>query len=141
MRVVVMKGRKSLSLIGNDENIVATFKIALGPNPQGPKTMKGDGKTPEGHYTVLEKRDEGETSFYRGFYLSYPNNQDSERARRLGVNPGGDILIHGLKNGLGYLGGLHRWRNWTNGCIAVTNEEMDDLWPHVEVGTSVEIRP
>ena len=113
--------------------------MALGRNPVGPKTCQGDNRTPEGIYAVTEhKRDSG---FYRALRLSYPAPVDYARAAKMGCEPGGDIMIHGLENGYGWVGTAHRSADWTRGCVAVTNEEMDTLWTWIPDGTVVEIRP
>jgi murein L,D-transpeptidase YafK len=139
--ILIDKSDRSLKVFGSDSVELCSFKVALGANPSGPKLERGDERTPEGSYVVTEKRGRGKTKFYLGFYLSYPNNVDKARAAERRVDPGGDILIHGQKQGTGWLGPLHRLADWTDGCIAVTNKEMRSMWPLVEVGTRVEIRP
>ena len=89
---------------------------------------------------ILDRRNE-HSHYYRAIHVSYPNADDRARARRLGVSAGGDIMIHGLPNGYGWIGKEHRARDWTDGCIAVTNEEMDEIWKVVPNGTPIEIRP
>lgn len=118
---------------------IKTFKIALGRQPVGPKTQQGDHRTPEGMY-VIDGRN-AHSKFHRSLHISYPNAADRERARRLGVSPGGDIFIHGLPNGYGWIGAAHRARDWTDGCIAVTDQEIEEIWKLVDNGTPVEIRP
>jgi murein L,D-transpeptidase YafK len=118
---------------------IATFAAGFGVNPVGHKQQQGDRKTPEGKY-VLDYKNPN-SAFYRSIHISYPNNADREAAHRAGVSPGGDIMIHGIRNGLGWLGGLHRNRDWTDGCIAVTNAEIREIWSRVPDGTRVEIRP
>jgi len=119
--------------------VLKTYKVALGPEPVGPKQRQGDHKTPEGEY-VLDRRN-AHSQFYRSIHVSYPSAQDRDRARKLGVSPGGDIYVHGLPNGYAWVGSGHRLKDWTDGCIAVTNEEMDEIWKAVSDGTSIEIRP
>ena len=119
--------------------IIKTFKIALGSEPVGAKVRQGDHRTPEGVY-VIDSRN-AHSKFHRSLHVSYPNTADRERARRLGVSPGGDIFIHGLPNGYGWIGAAHRARDWTDGCIAVTDPEIEEIWKLVENGTPVEIRP
>jgi murein L,D-transpeptidase YafK len=111
----------------------------LGRNPVGAKTRHGDHKTPEGNYIVDAKKNK--SRFHRALHISYPNQADRERVQRDGVKPGGEVEIHGVQNGLGWLGARHRRIDWTDGCIAVTNDEIDEIWKMVDVGTPVEIRP
>jgi murein L,D-transpeptidase YafK len=118
--------------------VIRTYKVALG-DPHGNKVQAGDKKTPEGLYTVDGKNPH--SRFHRALHLSYPNAADRERARKLGVSPGGDIEIHGLPAQYAWLGAAHRAVDWTTGCIAVTNPEIDEIWGTVAVGTTVEIRP
>ncbi len=137
-RVLIEKGARTLKLY-SDGRLLKTYKIALGPNANGPKEREGDGRTPEGRYVIdSRKKDSG---FHRALHLSYPNDEDRRRARRLGVSPGGAIMIHGLPNGMGAIGRAHVARDWTQGCIAVTNEEIEELWRVVPNGTRVEIKP
>lgn len=119
--------------------VLKTYKVALGTQPVGAKDRFGDHKTPEGNYVVDAKKEKSE--FHRALHISYPNATDRERARRLGVSPGGDIEIHGLGDKYGWVGSAHRRFDWTDGCIAVTNEEIDEIFGLVRVGTPVEIRP
>jgi murein L,D-transpeptidase YafK len=137
-RVLVHKKDHTLTLLSNGKEI-KTYKVALGGNVVGPKTQQGDHKTPEGVY-VLDRRN-ASSHFYRSIHISYPDTEDRERARRLGADPGGDIMIHGLPNGLGWIGGMHRLHDWTDGCIAVTDGEMDEIWRAVPDGTPIEIDP
>src|SRR5262249_23683024 len=115
------------------------YKVALGTQSIGPKTRQGDHKTPEGAY-IIDRRNP-HSQFYRALHISYPNAADRERARKSGVAAGGDIMIHGLPNGYGRLGSAHRLKDWTDGCIAVTNQEMDEIWRLVPDGTKIEILP
>lgn len=105
----------------------------------GRKTQEGDGRTPEGQYTIDSRN--SRSHFHLALHVSYPASGDRAAAQLRGVAPGGDIMIHGLPNGLGWLDRLHLKRDWTDGCIAVTNSEMDDIWAHVTTGTEVEIFP
>lgn len=136
--IEVIKSSRTLRLWRGDQ-LQASYGIALGGSPVGHKSCQGDSRTPEGVYTVTQRK--ADSSFYRALRLSYPNAQDRAHAARLGCDPGGDIMIHGLPNGRGYIGSSHRVEDWTEGCIALTNEEMDRLWALVPVGTRVEIRP
>jgi murein L,D-transpeptidase YafK len=100
---------------------------------------QGDHKTPEGIY-ILDRRNP-RSQFYKSIHISYPSQQDRARAKTQGVSPGGDIYLHGLPNGYGWIGQGHRLKDWTDGCIAVTNEEIDEIWRTVPDGTPIEIRP
>lgn len=137
-RVLVVKSERTLTLL-DDGRVIKTYQIALGGNPRGAKTRRGDHKTPEGRY-VLDRRNQ-HSQFYRSIHISYPNAEDRARARKLGVSPGGDVMLHGLPNGYGWVASGHRARDWTDGCVAVTNEEMDEIWRAVPDGTPIEIRP
>jgi murein L,D-transpeptidase YafK len=125
-------------LLSKDE-VIKTYKIALGGNPVGPKERQGDNKTPEGTY-IIDSRNRN-SDYHLSLRISYPNKKDRLRAKELGVSPGGDIMIHGIKNGLAWVGALHAGIDWTNGCIAVTDEEMEEIYKLVPNGTIVEIRP
>lgn len=137
-KVVVLKSRRLLVLMKGDEKI-KEYTVALGSDPVGPKVREGDHKTPEGLY-VLDRRNP-KSRFYKSIHISYPSPQDRERASKLGVAPGGDVMIHGLPNGFGWLGHVHRRRDWTDGCVAVTDDEMDEIWGMVADGTPIEIKP
>lgn len=136
-RIVIVKSAHMMTLISHGE-VIRAYKVALG-DPKGPKVQQGDKKTPEGVYFVDGKN--AHSLFHRALHLSYPNAADRERARTLGVNPGGDIEIHGLPKQYAWMGAAHRSIDWTTGCIAVTNPEIDEIWDEVGVGTPVEIRP
>ncbi len=137
-KVLVLKSERKLMLMSGD-GAVRTYKIALGRNPVGPKTYSGDHRTPEGLYTIDSRN--AASQYHRSLHVSYPNAADRERARKLGRNPGGDIFIHGLPNGQGWIGKAHTITDWTLGCIAVTDEEIEEIWRLVPNGTPVEIRP
>lgn len=122
-----------------DGKVIRTYKVALGRGGLASKEREGDGRTPEGHY-LIDARNEA-SSYHRALHISYPNAEDRQHAAKLGVSPGGDIMIHGLPNGMGWLGASHRLYDWTLGCIAVTDPEIDEIWKMVPVGTPVEIRP
>jgi murein L,D-transpeptidase YafK len=137
-RVVVLKTERTLELL-NQGKVIKTYKVALGGDPVGPKTRQGDHKTPEGTY-VLDFRN-AHSKFYKAIHISYPNNHDRAVAHEKGISPGGDVFLHGLPNGYGAIGAVHRLKDWTDGCIAVTDEEMDQIWKAVPDGTRIEIRP
>ncbi|HUH63754.1 MAG TPA: L,D-transpeptidase family protein [Terracidiphilus sp.] len=119
--------------------ILKTYKVALGSQPEGAKTRQGDHRTPEGLYTIDSRN--ASSAFHRSLHISYPSASDRERARKLGVPTGGDIFIHGLPNGMGWVGAAHRAKDWTDGCIAVTDSEIEEIWKLVANGTAVEILP
>ncbi len=137
-KVLIEKIERRLTLLSKDE-VIKTYKIALGGNPVGPKERQGDNKTPEGTY-IIDSRNRG-SGFHLSLHISYPNEKDKMRAKELGVSPGGDIMIHGIKNGLSWVGASHAEVDWTKGCIAVTDEEMEEIYKLVPNGTIVEIRP
>lgn len=137
-RVLILKKEHRMMLLSGD-NVVKTYAVAIGSGGLAPKQHEGDHKTPEGLYTIDGRNEH--SSYHRALHLSYPNEDDRERARKLGVNPGGDIMIHGITNGQGWIGPLHRRIDWTDGCIAVTDPEIEEIWSLVSDGTPVEIRP
>jgi len=137
-RIVIEKSKRTMTLMSGS-TVLKVYKVALGGQPVGAKQRIGDHKTPEGLYVVDQKKPN--SIFHRALHVSYPNARDRENARKLGVSPGGDIEIHGLGAKYGWVGAAHRQVDWTDGCIAVTNEEIDEIWPLVAVGTPVEIKP
>ncbi len=120
-------------------NVIRTYKVALGQGGLAPKQREGDARTPEGRY-VIDARNAA-SAYHKALHISYPNSDDRRRATQLGVRPGGDVMIHGLPNGKGWVGPAHRLYDWTLGCIAVTDQEIDEIWDMVPIGTPVEIRP
>jgi len=112
-RIVVLKKEHKMELLCGDK-IIKTYAVALGRGGLAPKQRQGDHLTPEGLYQIDHRNQN--SSFYRALHLSYPNEVDRERARKLGVDPGGDIMIHGIRNGLGWLGPMQSMIDWTNGC-------------------------
>ena len=114
-----------------------TYKISLGREPVGKKEFEGDKKTPKGFYFINDKNSNSE--FHLNLGISYPNESDKKNAEKLNKNPGGQIKIHGLKNGLGFIGKFHRFFDWTLGCIAVTNKEIEELYKNIPIGTEIEI--
>jgi murein L,D-transpeptidase YafK len=136
--VVVLKGARRMLLLYRGR-VVRRYRIALGFAPTGHKQREGDGRTPEGRY-VIDWRNP-KSRFTLSLHVSYPNRADRAAARRRGVDPGGDIFIHGLPNGSRIVGAAHSLRDWTLGCIAVTSEEIREIWNAVPNGTPIEIRP
>jgi murein L,D-transpeptidase YafK len=136
--VVVLKKERTLELLSRGK-VIKTYKVALGGDPVGPKSRQGDHKTPEGLY-VLDSRN-AHSQFYKSIHISYPSERDRAVARKNGVSAGGDIFLHGLPNGFGAIGAAHRLKDWTDGCIAATDAEIDEIWKAVPNGTQIEIRP
>ena len=136
--VLIEKSNRQL-ILKSGAKVIASYKVALGGSPIGAKQCQGDNKTPEGDYTI-SGRNPG-SAYHRSLRVSYPNANDRKNAKRLGCSPGGDIMIHGLPNGQGWLGSSHRLHDWTLGCIAVTNEEIEAIWKAVPDGTKVRIVP
>lgn len=136
--IVIVKSTRTMTLYSG-HTVLQTYSVALGRDPVGAKQRAGDHKVPEGNYVVNGKN--AHSRFYLALHLSYPNAIDRQRARKLGVNPGGDVEIHGLPNEYAWLGSVQHYLDWTNGCIAVTNVEMQQIWHLVPVGTRVEIKP
>jgi len=137
-KILIEKKERRLTLISKGK-VLKTYKIALGGNPEGPKERQGDNKTPEGTY-VIDSRNRG-SRYHLSLHISYPNEKDKKRAKQLGVSPGGDIMIHGIKNGFSWAGDRHTEVDWTKGCIAVTDEEIEEIDKLAPNGTMVEIRP
>jgi murein L,D-transpeptidase YafK len=137
-RLVVNKSKRELLLYRNGV-VIRSYKIALGKQPVGAKVQKGDGKTPEGAYTIFGRN--AASAYHRSLRISYPNAADQERAKRQGIDPGGDIMIHGLPNGQGFVGAAHRLFDWTDGCIAVTDAEIEEIWRLVPDGTPIRLNP
>jgi murein L,D-transpeptidase YafK len=136
--VRVVKSERKLMLFSGGE-VIREFKIALGGNPMGHKQQQGDQRTPEGSYTLDYKK--SDSAFYKAIHISYPNADDVTAAKQRGVRPGGQIMIHGQKNGFGRWAFLSEFVDWTKGCIALKNEEMDVLWDQIAEGTKIEILP
>jgi murein L,D-transpeptidase YafK len=136
--VIVMKKERTLTLM-NHGNVLKTYKVALGGNPIGAKTRQGDHKTPEGVYR-LDRRN-AQSQYYKSIHISYPDAKDIAHARKMGVSAGGDVYVHGLPNGYKWVGASHRLKDWTDGCVAVTDEEIDEIWKVVPDGIPIEIRP
>jgi len=137
-KILIEKRERRLTLISKGK-VLKTYKIALGGNPNGSKERQGDNKTPEGTY-IIDSRNRG-SRYHLSLHISYPNEKDKKRAKQLGVSPGGDIMIHGIKNGFSWVGDRHTEADWTKGCIAVTDEEIEEIAKLAPNGTIVEIRP
>ena len=137
-KILIVKSARTMTLLSGGK-MLKTYKVALGGVPVGAKRVEGDHKTPEGNYVIDAKN--AHSRFHLALHISYPSAAETETARKLGSRPGGAIMIHGLASSFAYLGPLHRQTDWTDGCIAVTNAEIEEIWRLVPVGTRVEIRP
>lgn len=137
-KVVVRKSERKLYLMDGEE-VVRSYRISLGDNPEGHKLYEGDERTPEGNYT-LDWRN-AESDFYKSIHISYPSERDRELASAWGLDPGGSIMIHGLPNEAGDMAFAYAGLDWTDGCIAVSNEAMDEIWQLVANGTPISIHP
>ena len=134
----VEKSAHRLSLFQRGR-LARTYMVALGQEPVGDKVRRGDMRTPEGRF-LIEARNP-QSKYHRALRISYPDAAHRARARQLGVSPGGDIMIHGLPPRQAWVGAAHRDFDWTEGCIALTNEEIEELWSAVPVGTPIHILP
>ena len=137
-RIVIEKAERKMTLYSGDETL-ATYRIALGFAPIGDKQREGDGKTPEGRYRIDLKNPQSQ--FHLSLRISYPDAADRAAADARGDNPGGDIYIHGTPGRRASYGFTENIRDWTHGCIAVSNDDIDEIWRLVKVGASVEIKP
>jgi murein L,D-transpeptidase YafK len=134
----VDKSERTLTLM-LEGKVLKTYPVAIGGGGEGPKQREGDRLTPEGDYTIIGRNPN--SIAHLSLRISYPSPEDVADAAARGVPPGGDIMIHGIMNGFGHLGPLHRTYDWTDGCIAVTNAEMDEIWRVVPDGTPIRIEP
>lgn len=137
-KLVVYKSKRQLLAYSNGQ-LVKTYHISLGGKPAGDKEFEGDKKTPEGIYFINDKNPN--SGYHKNLGISYPNDNDLAYSKNLNKPAGGDIKIHGLRNYTGFIGKFHRWSDWTLGCIAVTNDEIDELYDAVKIGTPIDIRP
>jgi murein L,D-transpeptidase YafK len=136
--ILILKKEHVLELLDGGK-VIRTYQVALGRGGLAPKDREGDGRTPEGHYFIDSRN--ASSRYHKALHISYPNAADRARAEKLGVPPGGAIMIHGLPNGMSWLGSTHRVYDWTLGCVAVTDDQINEIWKMVPVGTPVEIRP
>ena len=136
-RIIIVKSKHSMVLMANGKPI-KSYRVALGKS-DGAKERQGDHKTPEGQYVIDQKN--AQSRFHLALHVSYPNAADRKRAHDAGVDPGGAIMIHGVEKQFAWLGPLQHDIDWTDGCIAVTNQEIEEIWQLVPVGTPVEIKP
>ena len=136
--IIVKKSNRQL-LAYSKQKLIKTYQISLGDSPVGHKAYEGDEKTPEGLYTINAKN--AFSGYHKNLGISYPNSKDIAHAKLLGKPVGGDIKIHGIRNNFGFIGKFQRFSDWTNGCMALTNSEVDELYATVKIGTKIEIRP
>ena len=137
-RIVVEKAARRLTLFRRT-TALKSYRVALGREPIGPKREEGDHRTPEGFYKIDRRKPDSD--FHLALHVSYPNTGDVAQAEARGISAGSDIMIHGLRNGCGWIGKLHRSTDWTDGCVAVTDQEIEEIWRVVPDGTPIEIRP
>jgi len=136
--VLVEKAKRKMYLI-HEGMKYREYDISLGDNPAGHKQQEGDERTPEGKY-IIDYRNPN-SSYHLSLHINYPNQKDKESARERSVSPGGDIFIHSLPNGIDWKPQAFKGQDWTDGCIAVTNAEINEIWKLVENGTPIEILP
>jgi murein L,D-transpeptidase YafK len=136
--VVVSKSESRLYLERAGKRF-ASFKVAFGGDSKGHKRREGDERTPEGRYMLDSKNPN--SAFYKSIHISYPNAADRAAAKSRGVSPGGDVMIHGQKNGWGWLAPISQLFDWTDGCVALRNSDMEKVWNAVDIGTPIEIQP
>ena len=136
-KILVLKSRRQMMLL-KDEKVLKTYRISLGSQPNGKKTRRGDGKTPEGKY-IIDRRNPY-SRYHLALHVSYPSAPDIRHARLSGTDPGGNIMIHGLPNGHGPRWKTKMFTDWTAGCIAVSDQEIAEIWRAVPDGTPIEIR-
>lgn len=137
-RVIVRKSERRMYLM-RGETVLRSYRVALGLNPVGPKEQEGDSRTPEGHYTLTRRNPRSE--YFLSIQVSYPNDRDMQRARRNRLTPGGSIMIHGLPNDLRREPSYYEKRDWTDGCIAVSDSDMLEIWLMTPPDTPIDILP
>ncbi len=138
--ILVEKSVRKMMLRHGDK-VIKEYKISLGPNPKGHKVMEGDNRTPEGEYVISGRNPK--SSYHLSLRISYPNAEDKKRAKELNLKPGGDIMIHGFPNNVVnmFFDKYHKTHDWTAGCIAVTDDEIEEIWDLVDNGTKIVIMP
>ena len=135
-KITISKSQHSMTLWSGDK-ILKTYKVALGRGKGEAKSHQGDHETPEGTYVIDSKN--SKSRFHLALHVSYPNAEDIKRAKSKGLSPGGDIMIHGVHSGFQWLGGLQHDIDWTDGCIAVTDSEIEEIFAAVPIGTPIQI--
>jgi murein L,D-transpeptidase YafK len=136
--MVLDKGARQLTLYHHGQ-LVRTYAVALGKDPVGDKLRRGDGRTPEGLFFIEGRNPQ--SKYHLSLRISYPDAAHRAKSAKLGVSPGGDIMIHGLPKPFASVGALHRQQDWTLGCVAVTNDEIEEIWRAVPDGARILIRP
>lgn len=136
--LIVFKSKRELQVWENGA-LIKKYKVSLGKNPFGPKQIEGDNKTPEGNYVIFDKNPQSD--YHNNLGISYPNNFDLENSKKLKISAGSDIKIHGIPNGFGFLGKIYRKFDWTAGCIALANREIDEISNSTKIGTPIKIFP
>jgi murein L,D-transpeptidase YafK len=137
-KLIVTKSKRTMDVYSAGQ-IIKTYTISLGRDPLGDKEFEGDKRTPEGQYRINDKNPN--SGFHKNLGISYPNKKDIEEAKEKKLKPGGDIKIHGIRNGFGFIGKFQRLFDWTAGCIALTDQEVDELYNSVQIGTPILILP
>jgi murein L,D-transpeptidase YafK len=137
-RVVVRKSERRMYLM-HGSTVLRSYRVALGLNPIGPKEQEGDSRTPEGHYQLTRRNPRSE--YFLSIQVSYPNDRDLQRARRNRLTPGGSIMIHGLPNDLRREPDYYEKRDWTDGCIAVSDSDMLEIWLMTPQDVPIDILP
>lgn len=137
-RIVIEKAAHRMSLFAGERKLV-TYRISLGRGGLAPKVREGDRRTPEGDYRITGRN--ARSAYHLSLRIGYPTPAQIAQARAAGVDPGGDIMIHGLPNGRGGMAALYRGHDWTDGCIAVSDAEMDEVWRLTRDGATVRILP
>ena len=137
-KIVVHKSENRMEVFSKGK-LLKRYTVSIGQTPIGDKQSEGDKRTPEGQYIIHDKNPN--SGYYKNLGISYPDDNDIREAKRANVSPGGEVKIHGLRNGLGFIGKFHRIINWTAGCIALTNAEIDELYNATPIGTPIEIKP
>ena len=137
-RIEVQKSKHQL-FVYNHDRLIKSITIAIGKNAVGAKQVEGDLKTPEGEYSIVSKN--SKSAFHKSLLFSYPNANDKKVAASMNASPGGEVEIHGLRSDFAFLKRFQRWKDWTDGCIALTNDEVDDLYNHTPIGTRIIIHP
>jgi murein L,D-transpeptidase YafK len=137
-RILVLKSKRRLLLLRQGV-VLKSYPIALGPHPRGPKRWEGDGRTPEGLYVIDGRL--ADSAYHLSLHISYPNEADLRRASAAGKDPGGKIMIHGMPERFGHTDPVRFFQDWTDGCIAVGNIAIEEIWNAVDDGTPIEIRP
>lgn len=136
----VMKSERLLELLDKYGNVIRSYRIALGKNPIGHKEFEGDNRTPEGQYIINARNPNSD--FYLSLRISYPSPEDRKSAKRKGLKPGGDIFIHGMPNGKSWMWWKYNTKkDWTNGCIALTDKDIKEMWELVTDNTPITILP